>query len=699
MARRLKRGNLAVAPQRGDISGAWIVRVMSALLLIGMVGIGVLASGVVAQGGPDASPVAADPGDVVLPTEPAQLPTIVETVAPADPMQAPAIVATEAPTAGATEAGDGDGSTMPTEASGVSEVPTAAPTAAAPVSGAAAISLLLNGTPGSITVPVGTSVNATTLPAGLYISVWLGASCSGNPAYFVPDGYQVTYTSPESMSFKAFSPYDPSIVSDCVTATWTDALTVTATATATNTAVPTITVTPSNTPTTTPTRTPVSLTLLIDGEPGSTVVPIGSSVMVDASPVGVLMRVYSGMGCTGEAVYDGPWEGPTPVGSDEAVTLSFRAYDPLDPTNQSQCLGVTFADATPTLSPTATSTNTTTATATATATNTAVPTNTPTLTPSVTTTPTVTPPLKSLAIIKVHGPEEWIVQGTDMYFDLIVSFGAGNSTTIPITVRDEIPGPLVVFDTEVISPNHVTNCSSINVNSTATGVCRPDGTGAGSFTIRVYVHVPNTSAGRVIQNRAVADQDTFHVFADNEFTILHVQPTNTPTFTATPTFTPTITPSVTPSNTSTATATATNTAVPTNTPTATNTPTETATPTDPPTHTPTETATSTATATPTATPTSTPIGTATNTPTNTPSATNTHAPTNTPTAEPTDHATVTPVAVAALPNTGSGPDGGTGGATRPVLDGLPALAMALSVLLGAGAFQQQRCCPRWHRPS
>lgn len=258
--------------------------------------------------------------------------------------------------------------------------------------------LLLNGQTESLTVALNTTVTVTTVPSGMFLRAWMNGDCSGQAIAEVDDGFSNEATTPTVISFRAFLPSNPSVMTACRSVTWE--------------------------------FVPVGLTL--NGQSTSQLVLVGTPVTAETVPAGGAIGLWVGGGCDGPPVFIAP-DGYvlTPPGT---AIISFRARDAADVSNLSACLTVSWVDelptptdpptateeptattppsptptATATTAPTATATvtNTATLTATATQTPTATPTNTPTKTPTatVTNTPTLTPTATSVPIgLTVNG--------------------------------------------------------------------------------------------------------------------------------------------------------------------------------------------------------------------------------------------------------------------------------------------------------
>lgn len=210
------------------------------------------------------------------------------------------------------------------------------------------VSLFVDGSPSSKSVPVGTEVTFSTNPASLPIRGWAGSACgiasSGQtlPDVWVRADFVTTY------SFQAFDPGKPWDVSNCVTISWFQPPTSTPTSTPTITPTATVTRTPTLTPTPTPT-----LGIAIDGVSESKTVPAGTTVSISVPPSGGWLHRWLNGSCSGPATTALLALTPFTISSNVAATESYQSFDSYDGSRTSVCLTVTWlAPPTATVTPT-----------------------------------------------------------------------------------------------------------------------------------------------------------------------------------------------------------------------------------------------------------------------------------------------------------------------------------------------------------
>ncbi|MGC4193249.1 MAG: hypothetical protein QM589_19045 [Thermomicrobiales bacterium] len=473
----------------------------------------------------------------------------------------------------------------------------------------------LNGESGNVTVVLPDPVTLT-VDADYFVSVYTNPLCViGTRIHLGPTTDQIYSNGHGQLWFR--STHDDLPSSDCRMVTF---------------------VSPTPTPenwTPSPTSTPIPLVLSLNFTQGNVVVPVGSSVLVQATggnTNSVVLDRWGGGACQGSPTSTYPGDGVF-WGSYTEATYAFRARDTANPARVSACLVARWSA-------------------------------------SVVVTPTNTPPGPGDQAITLGPGSASALPGDSTTFTVTASGIAGQSTTL---VYIDTTLPYVASGTSASCSATGATCSAQAWGTTtATFVDVVLDTTPGqafSASITVTYTIPDAAApGTTYPVTAYFfDEATESQGATAEAAIVVADgvpsTTATPTHTAVPTETSTATATIPPA--STVTSTSTETAIPTSTPTQTPTNTPTATATEPPTTTalPTETSASTATPTETATATYTPTVSPTRTPTldpcaptpgiapaaddpstcvtPSPTATATEAPTNTTTAT----ATVTNTAV------------------------------------------------------
>lgn len=479
--------------------------------------------------------------------------------------------------------------------------PEVAPSAAigspAPVDGAAAGQVLLNGQATSLTSAPRTSVSLDSNPPGLNAGFWNGPSCSGQMSYGIPtQNNAVTRDEPGAGSYQAL---DANSVptGTCLTITWAYPATAT----------PTPTVTPVGYG-----EPSVTLSCSVDGLTSATIAYAVATNRADLTDWSITAGASSVLPTAVSLDVDSPLTGSLAYSGPLPVSLPFTVHLSWTPTRPESLSGITYwpSVACAAWIPTATVTPIPSATSAATATG--VPSPTPTVTQEPSSTPastsTLTPTETATATqalgITINGsttsPQTVIVN--DMFTVALAGFTPNTTASVDFSWTE-------CFAQQASIPVSIAQngTGTIDLQPVVTGslfVWGHDVQGGESACIQVEVVSPPTATSTV----TLTPTSTYTATATATSTLTEVPsatatstPTATVTQTATATETPTVT--ITPSSMATATSTAT------------------ATVTDPPTSTPTETASQTVVP-PTSTATEIPP-TATGTPSPSPSPTGT----------------------------------------------------------------------------